>query len=85
MNRLPDIMLCYDIGPLDLSGGVPEESGVRRPLVTHDSMQLAAHPLPAPGRLRLEAEQLLPECFFSHTYIVIYENQPRSGLAVPSP
>jgi len=56
VNRLLHISLYYDMGPLDSSAGVPEEGGVRRPLVTHDSMELAAHPLPAPRSLLLESE-----------------------------
>ncbi len=58
------------MGPLDSSAGVPEESGMRRPFVSHHSMKLAAHPFPAPGRLRFEAEQLLRERFFFHCRIV---------------
>ncbi len=49
--------------PLDVSAGISEESGVCRPLVSHHTMKLAAHPLPAPGGLRLEAEQLLRKGF----------------------
>ena len=41
--------------PLGLSAGVPEEGGVGRPLVTHHSMELAAHPLPAPSSFLPEA------------------------------
>ncbi len=70
MNRLPDISLYYDMGPLDSSAGVPEESGVRRTLVSHHSMELAAHPFPAPRGFRLEAEQLLRERFFFHCRIM---------------
>ena len=33
-------------------------------------MELTAHPLPAPRRLRLEAEQLLRERFFFHCRIM---------------
>ena len=51
--------------PLDSSAGVPEESGVCRPLVSHHSMKFTAHPFPAPGRFRLEAEQLFRECFLA--------------------
>ncbi len=56
VNRLSYISFCYDIWPPDFSAGVPEESGVCRPLVTHHSMELATHPLPAPRGLRPEAE-----------------------------
>ena len=49
--------------PLAFSLSVPVESGMRRPLVIHHSMELTAHPLPAPSSLLLEAEQLLRECF----------------------
>ncbi len=77
MNRLPDISLCDYISPLDLSTGVPVESGVRRPFVTHHSMEVAAHPFPAPRSVLPEAEQLLTECFLSHTYIYIYMKTSR--------
>ena len=68
-KRLPDILLCYDIGPLDLSAGIQKESGVRRAFLAHHSMELAAHPVPAPRRFLPEAEQLLTECSLSHTHI----------------
>ena len=42
---------------------------MRRPLVTHHAMKFAGHPCPGPRGLRLEAEQLLTECFLSHSYI----------------
>ncbi len=61
LNRLLYVSFCQDIWPLDFSTGIPEESGVRRPLVTHHAMKLAGHPLPAPRRFRLEAKQLLRE------------------------
>ncbi len=48
---------------LAFSLSVPEESGVRRTLVTHDSMELTAHPFPAPRSFLLEAEQLLRDRF----------------------
>jgi len=51
--------------PRDFSGGVPEESGVGRTLMTHDSMELAAHPLPAPRSFLFEAEQFFGEFFLS--------------------
>ncbi len=55
-KRLPDILLCYDIGPLDLSAGILKESGVRRAFLAHHSMNFTAHPLPAPGSFLLEVE-----------------------------
>ncbi len=56
VNRLLYPLLCDDIGPLDPSSGVPEESGVRRSFLTHYSMKFATHSLPAPRSLLLEAE-----------------------------
>jgi len=56
--------------PLDLSAGIPVESGVCRPLVSHHSMKLTAHLLPAPRSLLLEAEQLLRERFLFHCRIL---------------
>ncbi len=55
------------MGPLDSSASIPKESGVCRTLVSHHAMELTAHSFPAPRGLLLEAEQLLTECFLSHT------------------
>jgi len=64
LNRLPDISLCYRMWPpVAFSLSVPVESGVRWAFMSHHSMELTAHPLPAPRSLLLEAEQLLRECF----------------------
>ena len=56
--------------PLDSSTGVPEESGVCWPFLAHHSMKFTAHPFPAPGRFRLEAEQLFRERFLFHCRII---------------
>ena len=61
LNRLSYISLCYDVRPLDLPAGIPEEGGVCRSLVAHHSMKFVTQPLPAPRRFLLEAEQLLTE------------------------
>ncbi len=52
VNRLLYPLLCDDIGPLDPSSGVPEESGVRWAFLAHHTMELTAHPFPAPRGLR---------------------------------
>ena len=81
------------MGPLDSSAGVPEESGVRRPLVSHHSMELTAHPFPAPRGLLPEAEQLLRERLFFHCrkyqlllHLIFphlnYKGEVRKGLLV---
>ncbi len=82
MNRLLYVSLYYDIWPLALSFGVPEESGVRRPLVSHHSMELTAHPLPAPGRLLLEAKQFLRECFFFWRRLLCFHRILRASLTL---
>ena len=51
--------------PLDVSAGIPKESGVRWAFLAHHSMELTAHLLPAPGSFLLEAEQLFRECFLA--------------------
>jgi len=82
VNRLPDISLYYDIGPLALSFGVPEESGVRRAFLAHHSMELAGHPFPAPGRLLLEAKQFLRECFFFWRRLLCFHRILRASLTL---
>ncbi len=56
VNRLPHILLHKDIGPLDPSAGVPEQSGVRWAFLAHHPMKFAANLFPTPRRFLLEAE-----------------------------
>jgi len=53
--------------PLDVSAGIPKESGMRWAFLAHHSMELTAHSFPAPRRFLLEALELLIEWFLSHT------------------
>ncbi len=84
LNRLPHESLRYDIRLLDLSVGVPEESGVGRAFHAHHTMKLAAQSLPAPRGLSLEAEQLLLERFFFHCRIMYPFVQVFGGMQLLS-
>jgi len=65
VNGFLDISLRQYVSSPDFSDSIPEEGGVRGTLLTHHSMQFAAHSFPAPRRALLEAEQPLGECFLS--------------------